>query len=94
MADAAHAGDPSARAVFEESGRRLGAGLAILIDLLNLERIVIGSIFLRCEELLRPTMEEVLKQEALPQSLARCKIIPAGLGEAIGDMAALSAALL
>ena len=94
IAEAANAGDPAARAVFEESGRRLGAGLSILIDLLNLEKIVIGSIFQRCEHLLRPPMEEVLKRETLPQSLARCQILAAELGETIGDVAALSAALL
>ncbi|MBO4511650.1 MAG: ROK family protein [Victivallales bacterium] len=94
IANAANAGDASARAIFEESGRRLGAGLSILIDLLNLERIVIGSIFQRCEHLLRPTMEETLKQEALPQSLAKCSIVPAELGENIGDVAALSVGIL
>ena len=94
IANAANSGDASARAIFEESGRRLGAGLSILIDLLNLERIVIGSIFQRCEHLLRPSMEEVLKQETLPQSLAKCSIVPAALGENIGDVAALSVAIL
>lgn len=94
LADAANAGDPDAIAIFTESGRRLGYGLAILIDLFNPEKIVIGSIFQRCEKLLRPAMEESLQKEALPQSLAACQIIPAQLGDTIGDFAALSTALL
>ena len=47
IAEAALSGDESAKAIYAESGRRLGYGLSILIDILNLERIVIGSIFQR-----------------------------------------------
>lgn len=92
IAEAAYAGDAAARSIYEESGRRLGFGLSILIDILNLERIVIGSVFQRSEDLLRPAMEKVLQEEALPLSLARCKVVPAELGENIGDIAALSVA--
>jgi len=90
ISDAAFQGDQDACAIYSESGFRLGQGLSILIDILNPERIIIGSIFTRCEKLLRPTMEEVLKKEALPQSLQRCKVVPAQLGEAIGDIASLA----
>lgn len=90
IAIAADAGDAAAREVYAESGRRLGQGLAVLIDILNPECIVIGSIFARSEHLLRPAMEEVLKQETLPASLAACRIVPAELGEAIGDLASLA----
>jgi len=41
-------------------------GLAILIDLLNPEMIVIGSIYARCEDILRPIAFSVAKKEALP----------------------------
>jgi glucokinase len=94
IAEAANAGDPTALAVYAESGRRLGYGLSILIDLLNLERIVIGSVFQRSENLLRPEMEKVIAREALPQSREACQIVPAQLKENIGDIAALSVALL
>ena len=62
--------------------------------MLNLEKIVIGSVFARSENLLRPAMEEVIAREALPQSRKICRILPAELGENIGDIAALSVALL
>ena len=94
IADAANAGDETAIAIYAESGRRLGYGLSILIDLLNLEKIVIGSIFQRSENLLRPAMEEVIRKETLPQSREICQILPAELGDNIGDIAALSVALL
>ena len=92
-AQAAEAGDPTALAVYRACGEKLGAGLAVLIDLLNPERIVIGSIFQRSEALLRPAMEEVLRREALPSSLAAVQIVPAALGNEIGDIAALSIAV-
>lgn len=94
LAEAANAGDPDAKAIYAESGKRLGYGLSILIDVLNLERIVIGSVFQRSEMLLRPAMEEVLKREALPLNLKCCRIVPAELGDSIGDIAALSVAVL
>ncbi len=92
VARAAHDGDPLALAIFDTVARRLGQGLAILIDVLNPERIVIGSIYLRQRDLLDATMQAVLKQEALSHALNVVEIVPAGLGEAIGDYAALAVA--
>ena len=92
VAEAARKGDALARGVFETSAFYLGRGLAILIDILNPEVIVIGSVFARCEDLLRPTAMRVLAEEALPPAVQRCRIVPAGLGEAIGDYAALAIA--
>ena len=93
VAETANAGDPTALEVFRHCGERLGHGCAMLVDLFNPERIVIGSIFARCEHLLRPPMERVLQEEALPGALAVCRILPAALGERIGDVAALSVAV-
>lgn len=92
VGEAALRGDGLAREILASSGRYLGKALAILIDVLNPERIVIGSIFGRCQEFLRPAMEESIRGEALPLAAAVCRIVPAGLGEAIGDYAALSIA--
>lgn len=92
VGDAARGGDVLAGEILATSGRYLGRALAILIDVLNPERIVIGSIFGRCEEFLRPAMEEAIRAEALPLASSVCRIVPAGLGEAIGDYAALSIA--
>lgn len=93
VAAAARKGDREALAIFRQSGEYLGKGLAIMIDLLNPEAIIIGSIYTRAEDLLKPAVMEVLHRECLPAALAACQILPARLGEAIGDMAALSAAM-
>jgi glucokinase len=36
----------------------------------------------------------VLRTEAHPHALAACKIVPAGLGERVGDYAGLAVALM
>jgi glucokinase len=93
IALAARRGDTTARAVFAESGRRLGQALALLIDTLNPERIVIGSLWLRCRDLLGPEMRRVLREEALPDSLRICRIVPSRLGENLGNCGAVCVAL-
>lgn len=93
LAKYAREGDKVAKKVFDLSGRRLGQGLSVVIDILNPEIIVIGSIFTRCEDLLRGPMEKVLKKEVLFHSLDACKIVGAALGEKIGDYAALTVAI-
>ena len=93
LARLARDGNAEARAVYEHSARMLGRGLALLVDVLNPDRIVIGSIYARQRELMEPVMLQVMAQEALPGALAACRVVPAGLGDAVGDMASLSVAL-
>ena len=92
IAEAARKGDNAAMAIFEESGRRLGQGLAMLIDILNPECIVLGSMYVRCGDLLERPMREVLEQEALPSALNACRIVPAQLGERLGEYQAIAVA--
>ncbi|NCD71719.1 ROK family protein [Mucilaginibacter agri] len=94
IAEAAFAGDETALAVYQLCGQYLGKALALFIDMLNPELIILGSIFGRSEELLRPAMMESINQEAYFESIAACKIVPAGLSENVGDMAALSLATM
>lgn len=95
MANAAHADPPdeTALAVWEECGRRLGYAMAILIDLLNPERIVLGSIYARSADLLVEAMNRVLREECLAPNLSVCEIVPAELTETVGDIAALTVAI-
>ncbi len=92
MADAARKGDEIALKAFELCGTKLGVGLSMVIDLLNPEKIIIGSVYARCEDLLKPYMEKVLNIEALKPALKVCKVVPPLLGENIGDVAALAVA--
>lgn len=94
LAEAAFAGDKFAKRVFAKSGEMLGKGLSVIVDILNPEKIVIGGVFMRSSELLIPSMNKVLKKEALSESLQVCEIVPAQLSENIGDIAALSLAVM
>lgn len=90
----ARSGDTEMLEVYEECGTMLGRGLAVLCDILDPDVIVIGSIFERAEELIRPSMERALKENALPSVIEGLRIVPAALGENIGDAAALAVAEL
>ena len=90
LAKAAREGDPLAQEVFETSGFYLGRGLALLMDVLAPDVIVIGSVYARCRDLLERPAMAVIEAEALPG--ARCPVVPAALDEAIGDYAALAVA--
>ena len=92
LAERARGGDAEAIELFQRIGADLGRGLAYIIDILNPEIIVIGSIFTRAEDLLRPAMEKKLREEALSLSLDAVKISPAALGDSIGNLAALGVA--
>ncbi len=93
IAEAAHAGDPTAIEVYRYCGEKLGAGLSILIDLFNPEAIVIGSIYERSGDLLEESMQAVIAKNTLAPSREVCRIVPAALGDQIGDKAAIAAAM-
>ena len=93
IAESAREGDETAIEVYKTCGTMLGRGLAILTDILNPQKIVIGSIFPRCKDLLADSIDAELKKEALPMCYDCVEVVPAQLDEQIGDVAALSVAM-
>lgn len=94
IADAAHEGDETAIDVYATCGEYLGKGLSIIIDLLNPEVIIIGSVFARSHDLLWKYAKREIDKEALSIAAKCCEVVPAALGEKIGDYAAIATALL
>lgn len=92
VAIAASEGDALALDIYRTSAEYLGRGLSVLIDILNPERIIIGGVYARNAGLMFPDMMDVIRREALPGAVGVCEVVPAGLGEQIGDYAALSVA--
>ncbi len=90
---AARQGDKVALEVLESTGEKLGEVLAILVDLLNPDRIVIGGLAMRLGDLLLEPARRVIAREALELPAKTCRVIPAELGESIGDAAALCIAM-
>jgi len=93
VAEAADAGNKDALEVFSLSGKYLGKGLSILIDILNPEIIVIGSIYVRAGKFFEEEMYKELEFQALECSRKAVRIVPAQLGERIGDYGAIITAL-
>jgi glucokinase len=93
VGQAAQAGDAVALSILRSSGARLGQALAMLIDVLNPQRIVLGGLAWRMGEPLLAPMRRVIEREALPQTFKACAIVPAALGEQIGDVSAMCVAM-
>lgn len=94
IAESAYAGDKTAIEVYKICGEKLGKGLSVIIDILNPERIIIGSVFARSRDLLWKYAKEVIDKESLSVSSSVCEVVPASLGEKIGDYASIGVALL
>ncbi len=93
VAEAAVEGHRDALEVYRASGKHFGRGLSILIDILNPEVIVVGSIYVRAKEYLIDAMKESINEEALESSRKECRIEASQLGEQIGDYGAVVAAM-
>ena len=93
LANLANAGDKDALELFNISAKKLGIGLSVIIDILNPERIVIGSVYARNPQLFNGLTSEMIEKEALESARNVCKIVPAELGDKVGDFASLSVAI-
>jgi glucokinase len=87
-------GDPAAVQVVAEAGRWFGRGLAVLVDILNPDLIVVGTLGVVLGDLLLLPARAALREEALPRAVDTCRIVPAQLGSQLGDIAALMAAIV
>jgi glucokinase len=93
MVEAILSNDQDALAIAAEAGTWMGRGAALLIDALNPQMIVLGSLAVLLGERVLAPLRQVVAEEALPGAAAACEIVPSLLGLAIGDVAALMAAL-
>lgn len=93
VAEAAAEGDETALSIMRTSARKMGFGISLLIDILNPEMIVLGSIYARNEAMMKPYIEEVIQKESLGLAAKVCCVKPAALGEKVGDYAAVSVAV-
>ena len=87
---AASAGDASAQAVIDDLCRVLGRMLYNLVVTLDLQRVSLGgSVFWHHRDLLLPRLQSQVRGR-LPALTDGCSLVPAGLGEQVGDYAALA----
>jgi len=83
--------DPGAVAVLDICGDALGRVCAVLVDLLNPDVIVLGTIGTAHPDLFIPRARAVIESEALPAAAAHVEIRPSGLTDR-GNQAALAVA--
>lgn len=88
IAELACRGDTVCLGIYDKCAEMLGRAISILCDVLDLQAVIIGGIYMRSAGLLREKLTKTLDGEALNP----CRVLAAGLGESVGDYAALSVA--
>ncbi len=94
VCDRARAGDPVALGVVADVALYMGIGLANLLHTLNLERIVLGTLAVHAADLLLDPIRASAQAHCWPRVWEGVSILPAALGDAAQDKAALAVALL
>jgi glucokinase len=94
IARRAREGEELAVWVFDQAARELGRGIAILVDALAPELVIVGGIYGYANDLLQTGMRAAFSAEAHPRLAAGTKIVPAELGREVGSHASCSVAML
>lgn len=90
VVDAAIEGDPLCRSVLEEAGTYMGIGLANIIQILNPDRIVLGTIAVHAGDLILEPIRRTVREFAWKRCAEVCSIVAAGLGDRAQDLAAIA----
>ncbi len=85
--------DPFALEAWNEYIERLAQGVGTVIQFMNPEVIVMGTIAIHAGDLLFPPLHERLPKYAWPYGRKVCRIVPSALGPRIGDLSALAVAI-
>jgi len=88
---AAQKGDRISREAFARVGSALGIGISNLINLLNLEKVVLGGGLSAAWRFFIPALREEVRRRAFPAPARRARIVRAAVGE---DAGALGAAFI
>ena len=90
VVEAAKAGDPFAIEVLTEAGTYMGVGIANVIQILNPEKIILGTIAVHAGDLILEPIRAAVREYAWPRSASVCEIVPAALGDRAQDLAAIA----
>ncbi len=88
--EAARKNDPAAREIVDETARYMATGLGNIVNILNPEIIVIGTILVKARDLLLEPIRNYLRNETWSRVYDTVRVEPAGLGDAVGDLAAVA----
>ena len=82
-------GDPVSLDILDRVSYRLGQTISILIDILNLDRVVIGGVYPRCEELMKEKVLQSLKENSIKENFDACEVVASKLKEQIDEYSSL-----
>ena len=87
---AARQGDELALQLVDETAHYMGVGLANIIQALNPEVIVLGTIATEQGDFFLDRVRQVVREETWPQMSHIVEILPSPLGDQVGDYGAIS----
>jgi glucokinase len=93
VTELAHDGDPLAREVLSEAGRRLGIGIVTLVNIFNPELVIVGGGASAAGDLMLDPAREVLAERGLPPNRQMVRVVLASFGSEAGMMGAALLAL-
>ncbi len=88
--EAAELGDTLALALVEETAFYMGWGIANIVNILNPDIVLLGTIAIAAGDLLLEPIRKQVSSFAMARPVKAVKIMPAHLGESLGDLAAIS----
>ena len=88
--EAARAGDILALQLVEETAYYMGWGIANLVNILNPDIVLLGTIAIAAGDLLLDPIRKNVSKFAMTRPTEAVKIAPAQLGKALGDLAAIA----
>jgi glucokinase len=88
--NAARQGDALALKLVDETAYYMGWGLANLVNILNPDIILLGTIAIAAGDLLLDPIRKTVSTFAMARPAEAVKIMPAQLGESLGDLAAIA----
>jgi glucokinase len=87
---AAKEGDPFAIEILREAGTYMGIGIANIIQILNPEIVILGTIAVHAGDLVLEPIRKAVAEYAWQRSSEVCSIVPAALGDRAQDLAAIA----
>ena len=88
--EAARHGDALALRLVRETAYYMGWGIANLVNILNPDIVLLGTIAIAAGDLLLNPIRKTVSEFAMTRPAEAVKIAPAQLGEALGDLAAVA----
>ena len=88
--EAAGTGDALALELVSETAYYMGWGIANLVNVLNPDIVLLGTIAIAAGDLLLDPIRETVSKFAMTRPAAAVEIAPAQLGDALGDLAAIA----